>query len=262
MSGRQYVERTYRAWSEEDPELVTFQVKVRETDLLVRLGAEAGAPEELRRLTEDLVREVRRGLETYLALDPAFRTALTPHPVPAHAPSIVRRMAEAAATCRVGPMAAVAGAISAQVGEELRRFTPEVIVENGGDLYLASGKACTIAVFAGESPFTGRLGLRLSPDRLPAGVCTSAGTVGPSLSFGKADAAVIIARDPALADAAATTVGNLVQAPGDLELAAEYALTIPGVTGALVVKNDAMAAAGKLDLIRLAPARLRSRSSE
>ncbi|HHW15576.1 MAG TPA: UPF0280 family protein [Firmicutes bacterium] len=240
----------YRAWSEETADLVTFEVRVRETDLLVRLGI----PEDvssLRRRVESLVREVRRGLEAYLALDPAFRTALTPHPVPLHAPALVRRMAQAGAAAGVGPMAAVAGAIAAEVGERLLRETPEVFLENGGDLYLASRRPVTVAVFAGKSPFTGLLGLRLKPEALPAGVCTSAGTVGPSLSFGTADAAVIVAGDAALADAVATATGNRVRSTADLQAAADWARGVPGVTGAVLVKDDHLAVAGEVELVRL-----------
>lgn len=240
----------YRAWSDETDGLVTFVVQVHETNLLVRLGL-AEDPEVLRRRVEDLVREARRGLEAYLALDPALRTALAPHPVPGHAPALVRRMAQAGAAAGVGPMAAVAGAIAATVGEQLRRETPEVFLENGGDLYLASRRTVTVAVFAGRSPFTGVLGLRLRPEALPAGVCTSAGTVGPSLSFGSADAAVIVAGDAALADAVATATGNRVHAEADLQAAADWARSVPGVSGAVVVKDDHLAVAGEVELVRL-----------
>lgn len=266
MAGRQpYVERTYRAWADNVPDLSSFAVRVRETDLFVRVGpptpeavaAGLGPPdrEALRQLVEEWVRQVRRGLETYLALDPAFRAALTPHPVPPHAPRLVQRMAHAGEVAGVGPMASVAGAVAAEVGERLVELSPEVILENGGDLFLASRRPVTVAVFAGESPFTGLLGLRLAPAALPCGVCTSAGTVGPSLSFGTADAAVIVAPDPALADAAATATGNRVHGIADLQAAADFALTISGVTGALVVKEDHLALAGEVEVVRF-PQRL------
>ncbi|MGE5552882.1 MAG: UPF0280 family protein [Betaproteobacteria bacterium] len=262
MAGpRSYVQRTYRTWVAQAPDLVTFEVKVGQTDLLVRLGASPSPaqmvgsfsldPAALRQEAERLVRQARRKLEAYLLLDPTFRTALTPHPVPPHAPPLVQRMSRAAEAAGVGPMAAVAGAIAAEVGERLHELAPEVVVENGGDLYLASPRVLTVAVFAGESPFTGLLGLRLDPASLPTGVCTSAGTVGPSLSLGTADAAVIIARDAALADAVATGAGNRVQRQADLQAAADWALTVPGVSGALIVKGDHLAVAGEVELVRL-----------
>ncbi|MDI6871460.1 MAG: UPF0280 family protein [Bacillota bacterium] len=255
---RSYVRRTYRTWTREAPDLVSFEVRIQETDLFVRLGPAAGGGggreadvAAWRRFVEQLVREARRGLEAFLAVDPAFWTALAPRPVPPHAPRLVRRMARAAEAAGVGPMAAVAGAIAAEVGEKLREQTSEVVIENGGDLYLASRQPLTVAVFAGESPFTGLLGLRLPPEKLPTGVCTSAGTVGPSLSFGSADAAVVVAPDAALADAVATAAGNRVHSAADLQAAADWALTVPGVAGALLVKGDHLAVAGEVELVRL-----------
>lgn len=242
--------RIYRTWVEDSPGRESFEVRVQETDLFIRLGRPAPPASAV----EDLVRRVRQGLEAYLALDPAFRAALVPHPVPVHAPPIVQRMARAGEAAGVGPMAAVAGAVAAEVGERLRRWTSEVVVENGGDLYLASLRPLTVAVFAGRSPFTGLLGFRLDPAALPAGVCTSAGTVGPSLSFGTADAAVIVAPDAALADAVATGAGNRVRSAADLEEAADWALSVPGVTGALLIKDEHLAVAGEVQLVRL-PAR-------
>jgi hypothetical protein len=46
------------------------------------------------------------------------------------------------------------------------------------------------------------------------GICTSSATVGPSVSFGTADAVTIFARDVALADAWATAICNEIR-PGD-----------------------------------------------
>ncbi len=125
---------------------------------------------------------------------------------------IVKTMAEAAEKAGVGPMAAVAGAIAEYVGRELLPFSREVIVENGGDIFLKTQKTRSIGIYAGESsPFTGKLALRIEPKDTPLGICTSAGTVGHSLSFGKCDAAILVSPSASLADAAATAVGNLIQ---------------------------------------------------
>jgi len=100
-------------------------------------------------------------------------------------------------------MATVAGAMADLVSKDLLKLSKEVIVENGGDIYLASSRERTIGIYAGDSPFSLKIGIVISPDQTPLGVCTSSGTVGPSLSFGKANAVCILSKSSALADAAA-----------------------------------------------------------
>ena len=116
----------------------------------------------------------------------------------------MKQMIEAGQKAGVGPMAAVAGAIAECVGRELLAFSPEIIIENGGDIYLKCLKKRVVGIFAGKSPLTGKIGLEIDAKDTPLGVCTSSGTVSHSLSFGKADAAVAIAPSATLADAAAT----------------------------------------------------------
>ncbi len=248
MADDSHRERHYRRLHQ-GPDLAYFQVRLKETDLDIGVRREALTPELVQRAAEAVSR-FRRDIEDYIAADPVFAATLEPHPVPATAPDIVRTMAEATAACGVGPMAAVAGAVADFVGRELGRFSRDVLVENGGDIYLRSWRSRRIGVFAGGSPFTGRLALEIRGADAAGGlgVCTSSGTVGPSLSFGRADAAVIVARSAALADAVATATGNRAKGPEDLEAAVDYACSIPGVLGALVIMGDRLAARGKLTL--------------
>jgi ApbE superfamily uncharacterized protein (UPF0280 family) len=160
-------------------------------------------------------------------------------------------MAEAAAKVNVGPMAAVAGAFAEFVGLDLLKYSPEVIVENGGDIFLKSTKSRLVGVYAGEdSPLTGRVALKIEPLDTPIGVCTSSGTVGHSLSFGKADAVVVLSRSTALADAAATAIGNIVKEETDVQKALDYARSVKGLVGVAVLVNDKMGVWGKINLIR------------
>jgi ApbE superfamily uncharacterized protein (UPF0280 family) len=154
----------------------------RETDLYISTVT------DLSPRAHELGRRFRRELEKYIARCPDFAASLEPVEVEDNAPLIVREMAQVATACGVGPMAAVAGAIAGAVGEELARLSPEVIVENGGDIYLKSEKKRLIAIYAGNSPLSNRLGLEIEPQHMPTGVCTSSATVGPSLSFGATDA--------------------------------------------------------------------------
>lgn len=223
--------RTYRHWVE-GKDLIPFNVIVKETDMYIR------ASTDLQRKARRLVSKYRRTLENYIERCPAFLTSLKPFPAPEDAPGIVKQMAEAARKVGVGPMAAVAGAIAESVGKELLAFSPEIIVENGGDIYLKSLRDRIVGVYAGQSPFTGKIGLEIKAKDTPLGICTSSGTVGHSLSFGKADAVIVLSRSAALADAAATAIGNRVSHADDITGAIEFAENIKGLKGLVIIKDD------------------------
>jgi ApbE superfamily uncharacterized protein (UPF0280 family) len=199
---RTYIPRTYRSWVQHK-DLVSFTVVFRETDLHI------SACKNLEKEALDAVIQCRAPLERYIEHDAPFLYALEPYPIADDAPAIVKDMANAAEIAHVGPMAAVAGAIAEAVGNELLRYSAEIIIENGGDIFLKTSRNCRIGIYAGESsPFTGKLALEIKSDDMPLGVCTSSGTVGHSLSFGESDAVAVLSRSTSLADAAATALGN------------------------------------------------------
>jgi hypothetical protein len=146
-------------------------------------------------------------------------------------------------------MAAVAGTFAELVGRDLLVHVKQIIVENGGDIFMKTLSTTRIAIYAGASPFSGRVALEMPPREEGCGVCTSSGTVGPSLSLGRADAAVIISASTPLADAVATAAGNQVQTADDLAGALEFAKSVPGVDGVLLIKDDKMAAWGSVKLL-------------
>jgi uncharacterized protein len=244
MSTQAYEPRTYRARMAR-PGLVGFRVAVKETDLWV-LAARDLSPE-----VRELVIQERQQLEAYIAAHPGFLTALTPWPADPFAPPVVREMIQAAAAAGVGPMAAVAGTLAARVGRQLARLSPEVIVENGGDIFLAITQPATVALFAGASPLSHRVGLTIDPCLSPLGVCTSSASVGHSLSFGRADAACVLAPDAALADAAATALGNRVQGPDTITPALDWVATLPDILGAVVIVGEKLGAWGRVELVPL-----------
>jgi hypothetical protein len=194
------------------------------------------------------VQKYRIQLEGYINNNPDFLSSLEPLPIPAHAPRIVKRMAEAAQAASVGPMAAVAGAIAEAVGEELLEFSPEVIVENGGDIYLKVSNDTVVGIYAGGSPLTGKIGLKIGANDTPLGICTSSGTVGHSLSFGKADAVVVLSASTTLADAAATAVGNMVNQAEDIERGIQHARGIEGVKGILIIVREKLGVWGSVNV--------------
>lgn len=233
-----------------DNDLTYFRVVYKETDLHIGVRKDRFSTELVAQV-QALVRDLRNQLDTYALADPEFIRTLAPHSPGASAPPVARAMAAAAAIAGVGPMAAVAGAFADRVGRQLARFSKEVIVENGGDIYLKSTRRRRIGVYAGDSPFTGRLAVEIPARLTPLGVCTSSGMVGHAFSMGRADAVVILAGTAALADAAATAAANLVTAPEQVDRATEFAMSLDGVMGALALKDQRLAAQGHIKLIPL-----------
>ncbi|NPV93528.1 MAG: UPF0280 family protein [Firmicutes bacterium] len=241
-----YVERSYRSQAG-NPDLAFFKVVVKETDLYIGVDRDSYHP-ELPEQVEQLVWRLRREMDDYIGRDPVFRTTLEPHLLLPGAPPLAQEMGRAAWKADVGPMAAVAGAFAEAVGRWLLTRAKEVLVENGGDIFLKIEKTRKIGIFAGQSPFSGRLALEIEPGQTPLGICTSSGTVGPSYSAGKADAALVMAASAALADAAASAVGNAVQGMEDVEKAVQVGQEIEGVVGVLVIKDNRLGAWGQVKL--------------
>lgn len=236
-----YEPRTYRHWVR-SKDLISFNVTAKETDLYIR------ASRNLKTKALKLVLKYRDTLERYIERHPSFLTSLEPIPISEDAPHIVKSMSESARKAGVGPMASVAGAIAEFVGTELLAFSPEVIVENGGDIFLKSLKRRIINIYAGKSPLSGKIGLEIEADETPMGICTSSGTVGHSLSYGKADAVVVLSQSPTLADAAATAIGNLIKQPNDIPSGIEFAKGIEGIKGLLVIKDDKVGLWGEVKI--------------
>jgi hypothetical protein len=226
-----YEPRNYRHWVKAR-DLVSFSLVVKETDLYIR------ASTNLRRKAYKLALKYRGILERYIEQHPTFLTSLEPVSVGDDAPHIIKSMAESTARVGIGPMASVAGAIAEFVGNELLVFSPEIIVENGGDIYLKSLRERLVGIYAGESPLTGKIGLRINNEDTPLGICTSSGTVGHSLSYGKADAVIALSKSATVADAAATAIGNLITQPNDIPSGIEFARGIKGLSGVIIIKDD------------------------
>jgi len=239
-----YEPRTYRHWIK-DKDLISFNVVVEETDLYIR------ASSNLKRKALKLVLKYRNALERFIERHPAFLTSLTPLPVEEDAPHVVRLMSESAAKAGVGPMASVAGAIAEVVGSELSAFSPEIIVENGGDIYLKSLKKRRIGIYAGKSPLSGKIGLEINGEDTPLGICTSSGTVGHSLSYGKADAVIALSKSATLADAAATAIGNLIKQPTDIPNGIEFAQGIDGLRGVIIIEDDKIGLWGEVKICQM-----------
>lgn len=243
-----YTVRSYRTLAHVDG-LVDMQVKVKETDLHIQ------ADKDVQRRVEELVLECRLHLEEYIVRYPDFLMSLHPLPKDFTAPPIIKQMFDAGRRAGVGPMAAVAGGVAEYVGTKLiADGVQEIIIENGGDIFISRTETTRVSIFAGTSPLSCKVGLDICPP-MPWGVCTSSGTVGHSLSMGEADSVTVVAKSTYLADAAATRLGNEVGNGPDqkknVAMALELARSIEGIQGAVVICGEAMGAVGEITLVNL-----------
>ena len=226
----------------------TFTVSYKESDLCIGIDTASYVP-DMGLFAAKALRELRLAMEAYIANDPTYAVILSPYHPGAGAPEILVRMAEAAATAGVGPMAAIAGAVAEYIGRALRKEygCREVIVENGGDIYADIVEGMDIPVFAGQSPLSEKIGIFI-PEGGRIGICTSSGTVGPSLSFGMADAVMIVCDDSALADSYATAFANKIHTKQDVNKAIADIRQIPAVKGAICIKDDMFGICGEYGL--------------
>ena len=240
----EYRERSYRSRFSND-ERRWFCVKFLESDLWI--GVDRGSYRaSMEADTYAMLVDLRRQMDAYLLMDPQYKTALTPYDAGLEAPNILKEMSRVSHKTGIGPMSAVAGAVAKKVAEFLG--TQEVIVENGGDIYAQAASDMDISVFAGQSPLSEKIGLHIPAAEFPLGICTSSGTVGPSLSLGRADAVMIVCKDVLLADSYATAMANRIKTVNDLQSVIDRISDIPDILGAIAVKDDRMAITGRFEL--------------
>lgn len=223
--------------------LKPFAVRVKETDLQIL------SEKPLESLARDRILVYRGHLENFIAHHPEFARSLCPWPHSGPFPAIVADMIHASAVAGVGPMAAVAGAIAERVGKDLLAQSNQVIVENGGDVFLKTNCPVTLAIFAGTSPLSLKVGLEIDAAAHSMGVCTSSATVGHSLSWGQADAVCVVSASCALADAAATAIGNRVKKADDIGPAIGFGQNMAGISGIVIIIGEAIGAWGELKLV-------------
>ena len=244
----EYKERSYRSRFSND-ERRWFCVKFLESDLWI--GVDSGSySASMEQDTYAMLVELRRSMDAYLLLDPQYKAALTPYDAAIEAPDILKEMSRVSHKTGIGPMSAVAGAVALRVADFIKtKFgVKEVIVENGGDIYAEASSDMDISVFAGQSPLSEKVGLHIPSTAFPLGICTSSGTVGPSLSLGRADAMMIVCKDVLLADSYATAFANRIQSINDLQPVIERIQNIPDILGALAIKSDRLALCGQYEL--------------
>ena len=241
---QEYTERTYRRGLKTKG-LVSFNVMVKETDLWI------SAEKNLYKEALDRVIDYRLQLENYIKDHKNFLTTLIPLQSDSYASPIIKTMIDSTQKIGVGPMASVAGAVSQFVANDLLKITDQVIVENGGDIFMKTNNSVIVSIFAGKSSLSERVGLKILTKQMPLGICSSSGTIGHSLSLGSADVVCLLSDSAVLADGAATALCNRIKNKKDLEKISDWASQINGIKGGVAILDDAMATWGEVELVGL-----------
>lgn len=244
----------YRTKIKTNTEFLSYEVVYKETSLFIRSQKDFST-----KILRTLV-SIRKPLENYIKRHPEFLTSLKPLFLHNKVPKIVKTMIEVSQKTNTGPMSAVAGTIAEFLGYEMLKWIEKqnlrkfVIIENGGDIFAYVDEDITVGIYAGEhSPFTGKLSLKISLLNQPLGICTSSGTVGRSLSFGKADAVVIVSPSASFADSLATATANLVKTEKDITAAVEFAKEFNDTLFVCIIKNRTVSFWSKTDKIEILP---------
>ena len=204
---------------------------------------------------EELMRQ-RRELERFIRWHPLFMLTLERYEFTEkeweEMPEVARRMVKVTEIFNIGPMAAVAGTLAELAVERMRDAGASfAIVDNGGDIAILADREVFVGIYAGESPFSGKIAIKVKPTQnVIVGVCTSSATVGHSISFGCADAATVISDGASLADAAATALCNAVKGRNSLENAFSI-LKDARIHGALVILGKFLASWGNVEIVPL-----------
>lgn len=227
----------------------SFVVSYKDSDLWIGIDKKSYCDKMASFALNKLI-ELRHTLETHITAYPKFASSFTPLSPKTSATAFIQQMYSAAQIAQTGPMAAVAGIFSECMGKAIQNEfdIQEIVVENGGDIYLSLINNLALSVYAGKSPLSGKVGLEINAADTPLGICTSAGTVGPSISFGKADAVMVACHDTALADALATAIGNKVKSANDIETQLEIIETQPEILSLLIIADGKIGLKGKFEL--------------
>ena len=231
------MEKFYRLWT---PYLQSFNLVFKETDIQIY------SKENLIEKAKIALLKYRLLIENYGNKNPLFLTTLKPYPEDKKAPEIIQKMIKESKKVGVGPMASVAGAIADFVGKELLSETKEIIIENGGDIFIKAKERKKIGIWCGKLSKIKKIVFEVEPKDTPLGICTSSAKIGHSLSFGSTDATTILAKNATLADACATKVANIVKDERDIIEGIEFAKKIPGVKGVIIVIGNKIACWGKI----------------
>jgi ApbE superfamily uncharacterized protein (UPF0280 family) len=244
----EYQPRIYRQQFNPD-RFASFTLQYLETDLWVGVDHDS-FHKEIAELARNEVVFLRKKLDRYIRNHPEFKTSLKPVKLKDEAPEEVKVMSLAGLRTNTGPMSSVAGMFALTVGEKIRHsfHIRELVIENGGDFFLFLKEDLLINIYAGNSPLSEKIGVVVPASETPCGLCTSSGTVGPSVSFGSADAVMVACYSPTVADAWATALANRVKSPADINTVLKYSEQFSEILSLVIICQDKTGIRGKFEV--------------
>jgi hypothetical protein len=236
-----------RSLTQKNDGLKTLQIRLKESNIFISFNAK----KTIKNKACKYIKKLRKDVESYIKAEPEFEYSFKPLKAKRGAPKIIKEMSKAAAKAEVGPMTSIAGAIAMELGKLLRQDCSEVIVENGGDIYVDLKRPIIVGLWCQNKKIRKSLGLLLPKVRGHISVCTSSGVLGHSYSKGKADAATIIAKNTAFADAWATRLGNEIKSKKDIKRGLSLIKKQKDILGALIILDKSIALYGNVELTQI-----------
>jgi len=231
----------------------------RESDLLIGLSHHYYQP-SLETVCREEQERLYSLLSDHITRYPSFASSLDPLPMPDVPDSLAPEVAimyKCAQASETGPMSSVAGLFAEAAGKAILGLEDrsaegaalpdscELIVENGGDLFVRNLENLVVVIHAGDSALSGKLGLVIPPGQW--GICTSSGTLGHSFSKGNADALTIVSRATPLADAWATALANQVRGKEDIPPLLGRIAEIPEILAGVIIAEGELGIRGEFE---------------
>ncbi len=235
-----YEERLYR-----DQIFSKFKIEVsfKESDLLICSDKVIDKEK-----AQGILVECYEQIEDYIKENPLFSRSLFPLEIDQTAPPIIREMLESSKVTGIGPFSAVAGAVASYVGGELLNHCQELIVENGGDIFLKINEDKIIGVYLGQEFKINNLKLKIKKRSQAFGIASSSSSLGHSLNFGKADLVSVVAKNIIIADSFATAISNRIKKVEDVDKVLDEAKNKLPIEGLLVAFGEKIFLWGDLEI--------------
>jgi len=227
-----YIEKKYRDYRGRQNQQ---EIVYKNADIL--LTSETVFP---RQTVLSALKEYYSQVETYVQEHPEFQASLSPVAAYPQAPQIIQDMSAASFLSTIGPFSAVAGAIAHYVGMALLPQCRQLIIENGGDLFLKIDSPKRIGLYAGEGSWVNNLYIEAGPSSTPFGIAASSGTMGHSLSLGNADLVIVAAESAIIADTFVTILCNRIKTRQDIHPVMECYKANPVIRGIGICLDEEM----------------------
>lgn len=185
-------------------------------------------------------------VEAYASRHSTFKSSLVPIPVGGDAPPLVRAMGAASAAAGVGAIVSLPGALAEALARDLARLSRLVVVSAEGDTFAIDARPRVFVV----DPREGGAGIAVAvrSQRPYAFYCTS-GRVRVKPAIGRARAVAVLADHGAVADAAASAMGQAIHRPSQVARALELASRLPGVRGVVVLAEGRIGVWGSIEIV-------------